>query len=183
MEVKYLSDNGEFKTLEISDLPSSPTNGGAFAPETATRPTDFSAEEASEKKVWKTDLVSVSGVPEIKIETCHRRVRIPGDGNINVPYPCTCTRTGRHWIELKVFYPSDLAGDVIDNIIKCAKEAAMYAAGIIAVSCIAPVLLPPAVPTAQALFIEKFKSCLAEETFKLVDYSVSYEHESGDWNC
>ncbi|QOH64877.1 hypothetical protein DKG78_01135 [Bacillus amyloliquefaciens] len=183
MEVKYLSDNGEFKTLEISNLPSSPANGAlAVAPETAI-PADFSAEEASEKKVWKTDLVSVSGVPEIKEQTCYKRVRIPGDGNMNVPYPCPCTRTGRHWIELKVFYPSDLAGDVIDNIIKCAKEAAIYAAGIIAVGCIAPELLPPAVPTAQALFTDKFKNCLIEETFKLVDYSVSYEHESGDWNC
>ncbi|WP_342494013.1 hypothetical protein [Bacillus sp. FSL R5-0447] len=174
MEVKYLSDNGEFKTLEISNLPSSPANGFALT---------VDPETSSEKKVWKKELVSVSGVPEIKVETCHKQVTVPFDGSMDVPYPCTCTRTGRHWIELKVFYPSDLVGDVVNSIIKCAEEAAIYAAGIIAASCINPEFLPPAVPTAQTLFVEKLKTCLAEETFKLVDYSLSYEQESGDWNC
>ncbi|WOQ71408.1 hypothetical protein R0126_11970 [Bacillus stratosphericus] len=170
MEVKYLSDNLELKTLEVSDVPSSPTNG--ISPEEGT----------SDKKVWKYPLVSISGVPEIKMETCYKEVTTPF-GKVKVPYPCTCTRSGRHWLELKVHYPSDLAGDIVTNIEHCAEVAAIYTAGVIAVGIVAPSLLPPAIPSAKVLFWEKFTNCLAEETSKLVDYDITYEHESGDWSC
>ncbi|MGN7945795.1 hypothetical protein ACTJJD_12565 [Bacillus sp. 22446] len=184
MEVKYLSDNLELKTLEISDVLSSPSNGGAAGDAIESKPTGISTEEeTSAKKVWKYPLVTLSGVPEVKVETRYRRVDVPFDGHIDVPYPVTCTRKGKHWLEAKVFYPSDLAGDTVKIIEKCAEKAAIKAAAVVVVGCIEPTLLPPAIPSAKVLFIQEFKSCLAEETFKLVNYDITYEHESGDWSC
>ncbi|MBU5350902.1 hypothetical protein KQI74_01340 [Paenibacillus barcinonensis] len=169
-EIKYLTKNGDYAILEM--------DSGSLNPEET-----MVSLESSEKKVWKKELVSLNGVPEIKVETCHRRVRIPGNGNANIPYPCTCTRTGRHWMELRVYYPSDLAQDAVDILIKCATEAAAYAAGVIVVSTIAPPLIGPAIPTATTLFVERFKSCVSEEVYNSVTYEFSHEQESGDWNC
>ncbi|WP_264453511.1 hypothetical protein [Paenibacillus polymyxa] len=177
IEVKYLTKSGEYKNLEF---PASESIGMADLIEPRNDSTMHA--EASEKKVWSKTLASLSGVPEIKVETCHRRVRIPGNGNVNVPYPCTKTREGRHWIELNVFYPSDLAQDAVDIIVKCATEAAAYTAGVIAASIIAPQFMPAAIPTAQTLFVEKFKSCVSEEIFNSVTYTITHEQESGDWH-
>lgn len=176
LEVKYLTESDEYATLEFVSGDSGPITENAVLTDSPV------TTEASEKKVWKKTLVSVSGVPEVKAETCYQRVRIPFDGNMNVPYPCIKTRTSKHWIELKVFYPSDLQQDVVDTIVKCATTAAAYAAAVIAASVIAPQFIAAALPTAQGLFVEKFKSCVSEEAFKAVNFTITHEQESGDWH-
>ncbi len=164
VEIKYLTQNGEYTTLEFD----------------ATKVED-TVEIASEKKEWSTTLVSVSGVPEFKMETCYERVRIPLDGSTKVPYPCAYTRTGTHKIVLKLLYPSDLAEEAQNILIQCAKDAAVYTAAIIVASVLVPSTIPAAIPTAQGLFVEKFKSCVSEEAFNSVTYTITHEQESGDW--
>jgi hypothetical protein len=163
--IKYLTVNGDYATLEFEPAQDQTEDMRAL----------------TDKEVWTKELVSVSGVPEVKVETCYKRVRIPGDGKVNVPYPCAYTRTSKHWLELKVYYPSDIEQTVKDTIINCALEAAIYAAGIVAASVVAPELIPAAIPAAKAAFAASFTKCLSEEISKTVDYEITHESESGEW--
>ncbi|MCY8997904.1 hypothetical protein [Bacillus inaquosorum] len=166
IEVKYLTSNGEYKVLETSN---------------DVIPEDRGTRDVGDKDVWKKTLVSVSGVPEVKTETCHTRVRIPFNGRTNVPYPCLYKRTSKHWIELKVEYPKDLGQDIKDTVSRCALEAAGAAAATVAASVIAPAAIPAALPAAQAAFSASFSACIGEETKNLVSYDITHESESGEW--
>ncbi|MCY8888111.1 hypothetical protein P8918_04390 [Bacillus spizizenii] len=158
IEVKYLTSNGEYKVLETSN---------------DVIPEDRGTRDVGDKDVWKKTLVSVSGVPEVKTETCHTSVTIPFNGRTNVPYPCLYKRTSKHWIELKVEYPKDLGQDIKDTVSRCALEAAAQAA--------ATVAAPAALPAAQAAFSASFSACIGEETKNLVSYDITHESESGEW--
>ncbi|WP_172371954.1 hypothetical protein [Sporosarcina jiandibaonis] len=163
IEVRYLTSNDEYELVEfISEEPDT-------------------ARIQADKEVWKKELVSVSGVPEIKMEICHRRVRIFGE-SFDAPYPCAYTRSSKHWLELRVSYPADIAQDAKDKIIKCALEGAVYAAGIIAVSVVAPEAIPAIIPAAKAAFVLKFTDCLEEEIRNTVDIDITHESESGEWS-
>ena len=169
LEIRYLNHNGEYSILEIEPNDS---HGGP----------DIVFHEASQKKEWTKTLASVSGVPEVKMETCNKKVKIPGDGSINVPYPCAYTRTGTHKVVLKIMYPADLQEAAVNIMIDCAEKAAAYAAMIIAPSIVDPATIPAALAAAQTAFVEKFKSCVSEEVLNSVTYSIEHEQESGEWS-
>lgn len=164
IEVKYLTKNNEYKLLEIADSTSSIDDGVVGI--------------QSEKEEWKKELVSISGVPEFKTEICNKRVKIPFNGHVNVPYPCLYTRTSKHWMELRVKYPPDAK----DKVIKCAEEAAILAAGVVVAGILAPPSIAILIPSAHAAFALKFSECLEEEIRKNVDVEITHESKSGEWN-
>lgn len=167
IEIKYLTKNDEYKLLDITDSASSIDEDAVSL--------------QSVKEEWKKELASVSGVPEVKTDICYKTVRIPMDGTTKVPYPCLYTRTSRHWIELKVKYPADVASDVKDKIIKCATEGAVYAAGTLAVALLVPEAIAGLIPSAKAAFALKFSECLEEEIRNTIEIDITHESESGDW--
>ncbi len=171
LEIKYLNAQGEYSTLEIDsdDVSLEDDNDGTLS-------------IASAKKEWSKTIASVGGIPELKMETCYKKIRIPGNGKIKVPYPCAYTRTGTHKLVLKVLYPDDLQEAAVNILIDCAQKAAVYAAMIIAPSIINPASIPAAIAAAQTAFVEKFKSCVSDEIFNSVSYSIVHEQESGPWH-
>ncbi|WP_338651290.1 hypothetical protein [Lysinibacillus sp. Y5S-8] len=167
IEIKYLTKNDEYKSLEITDSTSSTEDGVVSI--------------QSVKEEWKKELASVSGVPEFKTEICYKTIKIPFDGTTKVPYPCLYTRTSRHWIELKVKYPADVANDVKDKIIKCATEGAIFAAAALAPGLVAPEAIPVLIPIAKGAFTLRFSECLAEEIRNTIEIDITHESKSGDW--
>lgn len=166
IEVRYLTPNDEYELIQFISSDEEPDTAGI----------------QTEKEVWTKELVSVSGVPEVKMETCHRRVRIRYDGSVNVPYPCAYTRTSRHWMELRVKYPSDSTQEAKEKVTKCALEGAIAAAAVIAVGVAAPEAIPALIPSAKAAFAAKFAECLEEEIRNSVDFEITHESEAGEWS-
>ncbi len=103
---------------------------------------------------WEMKVVSIGNWPEVKTETCYKRVRIPLDGWTKVPYPCAWRRTCNKTWYLSIVYNgagSDLPGN-IEQIIKDCAEIALIPA--------LPLLLAGQVGAAVTAFLEAFKTCL-----------------------
>lgn len=166
--IKYLINNGDYATLDLNET-------------SIELLSDTELVEESTKAVWTKELVSISGVPEIKMEKCHKRVKIPFDGHTNIPYPCAYTRTSRHWIELKLYYPEDISQEIKDTILKCGLEAAAYSAGIVVASIVVPEAIPFVIPAAKGVFAAAFTKCVGDEVSKMIDYDLTHKSESGDW--
>lgn len=161
--LKYLGEDGELKEVVLNSKEEQELPLGADGDET-----------------WEQELVSIDGIPEIKMEVCTRRVG-RGPLAVNVPYPCAYTRSSKQKLTLKVFYPGDVEKAVKDSIIECAKQGAIVGAAAAIPLFATPATAAVAIQTGLVAFKEKFIDCIGPELLNKVSYDIVHESTSGDW--
>lgn len=129
-------------------------------------------------KRWEMHVLTIGKWPEVKTETCYKKVRIPFDGWTKVPYPCVWQRTcDKSWY-LTIAYSGggslpDRIGEIIEE---CAKLALIPAL---------PLLLAGQPAAAAAAFLEAFKTCLISKGIKeLSGWKVGFDARKscGKWH-
>ncbi|PGV81985.1 hypothetical protein [Bacillus thuringiensis] len=162
--LRYFGENGEMKEVELNSKENQELPLGAPGDET-----------------WEQELVSINGVPEVKMEVCYKRVG-SGAFAVKVPYPCAYTRTSKQRLVLKVFYPGDVEKAVKDSIIECAKQGAIVGAAAAIPLFSTPATAVVAIQTGLVAFKEKFINCIGPELLNKVSYDIVHDSTSSDWH-
>jgi len=176
----------EFHFDEKSELKSNTVDETAF---TKTELPDFESDIIPQlyggegfkvlgsNKTWEFKVATISNWPEFKTKTCHKRVKIPLDGSVKVPYPCIWRRTCKRSWYLVVGYSG--SGDVSDNLEKIVKECAK-----IALIPALPILLTGNIGGAASVFLNAFRTCLIKKGIQdATKFSVSFDSRKtcGKW--
>ncbi|MGE7988565.1 hypothetical protein [Lysinibacillus fusiformis] len=162
--LRYLDKDGGVKEIELTSMDD---RGVSFG--------------GSGDDVWEKELVSISGIPEFKAETCYKTI---GSGRFKtkIPYPCMYTRLSKHSLTLKVYYPKDIEKAVIDSIVKCAEDGAITAAATVLPLFSTPASAAVAIQAGLEAFRAKFVDCIGPELVSKVSYDIEHDqHAEGDW--